>query len=187
MEDITAEKDRFQNLSCRDFLTGLYNSRYLETEFSELFSKAVENDAPAAILFLDLDEFKPINDTYGHHIGDRVLRNVADRLVENCGKRDKIVRLGGDEFAVLILEDVTKSRLAQLVLDLSDAVLAPMDCEECTVCVDVSIGVGIAPDHGYTIDQLTKIADLSMYKDKQMKKMSNSIKSRRERDQAKVA
>ncbi|MBN2878902.1 MAG: GGDEF domain-containing protein [Clostridia bacterium] len=144
-----------------DTLTGLLNRAY----FTELFEGIIEQDPEAkyAILFMDLDGFKDINDSYGHNTGDKVLRVVANRLVMAARREDLVSRFGGDEFAMLIsYNSVDQIRyVANKVVRTIDEVMIIDDNE---YHVGVSVGVAIYPDHARSVDDLYKVADNAMYK-----------------------
>lgn len=144
-----------------DTLTGLLNRAY----FTELFENMVEEDPESkyAILFMDLDGFKDINDSYGHNMGDKVLRVVANRLVMSARREDLVSRFGGDEFAMLIsYNSIDQVRyVANKVVRAVDEVMVIEDNE---YHVGVSIGVAIYPDHARSVDDLYKVADNAMYK-----------------------
>ena len=144
-----------------DTLTGLLNRAY----FTDLFENMIEEDPEAkyAILFMDLDGFKDINDKYGHNMGDKVLRVVANRLVMAARREDLVSRFGGDEFSMLIsYSSVDQIRyVANKVVRAIDEVMMIEDNE---YHVGVSIGVAIYPDHARSVDDLYKVADNAMYK-----------------------
>ena len=144
-----------------DNLTGLLNRAY----FTELFENMVNDNPEAkyAILFMDLDGFKDINDSYGHNMGDKVLRVVANRLVMAARREDLVSRFGGDEFAMLInYNSIDQVRyVANKVVRAIDEVMV---IEENEYHVGVSVGVAIYPDHARTVDDLYTVADNAMYK-----------------------
>ena len=144
-----------------DTLTGLLNRAY----FTELFEEIVEENPEAkyAILFMDLDGFKDINDSYGHNMGDKVLRVVANRLVMAARREDLVSRFGGDEFAMLIgYTSIDQVRyVSNKVVRAIDEVMMIEDNE---YHVGVSVGVAVYPDHARSVDDLYKVADNAMYK-----------------------
>jgi len=144
-----------------DTLTGLLNRAY----FTDLFENMIDEDPEAkyAILFMDLDGFKDINDSYGHNMGDKVLRVVANRLVMAARREDLVSRFGGDEFAMLIgYNSIDQVRyVANKVVRAIDELMMIEDNE---YHVGVSIGVAIYPDHARSVDDLYKVADNAMYK-----------------------
>ena len=146
-----------------DALTGLPNRSLLTSRSAELLAEA--DGSGTALLLLDLDRFKEVNDTLGHHVGDRFLQVVAARLSAAVRPGDVVVRLGGDEFAVLLpgTDAVLADKVARRLLE---AVRRPIVLEGLQVDVDASIGVAVAPQHGDALDALLQHADVAMYQAK---------------------
>ena len=144
-----------------DDLTQLPNRRlFLETFDRDLHRR--DPQAPMAVAIVDLDRFKEINDSFGHHLGDRLLQMVAARLAEAVGTDGVLARLGGDEFGVL-LPAAEVNRALELTSDLLAALRRPFDLEQITLHVDASIGVAVFPDHGTDRGTLLRHADSAMY------------------------
>jgi diguanylate cyclase (GGDEF)-like protein len=116
-----------------------------------------------AILYIDVDEFKTINDSLGHHAGDELLKCIASRLRECAGPNDLVARLGGDEFAIVKAELGDPLNLVPFVEHIHRAIRNPINCCGHEVTTDASIGIAVAPDDGVSLDQLVKNADLAMY------------------------
>ncbi len=164
--DITVRKQAEQqiwNKANLDFLTGLPN-RYMHYDRLEQHIKiAKRSNKKVALLFLDLDRFKEVNDTLGHHIGDRLIQQTGQRLLDNVRETDTIARLGGDEFTVIlgelsqldIVDKIAKNILMQLAL--------PFYIEEEVAYISSSIGITLFPDDGIDADTLLKNADQAMY------------------------
>jgi diguanylate cyclase (GGDEF)-like protein len=134
--------------------------------------RAKRNKNMFAVLYIDLDGFKKINDEKGHHNGDRVLREIADRFSTSIRGVDRVARLGGDEFAV-ILEDVTELLDAVKVAEkVREVVDKPFEFLPGNAGVTASIGIGLFPEHGTTAAALLRAADQAMYK---AKDIGNSI------------
>jgi diguanylate cyclase (GGDEF)-like protein len=153
-------------LALNDPLTGLANRRLLDDRISMALVHARRNRSAMAMIFLDLDGFKQVNDTLGHAAGDALLKMVAERLVETVRGEDTVARLGGDEF-IIALWHVTGADYATSVASRAiEAVSQPYDIEGATVSITVSAGVSIFPDHGEDADTLMKSADLALYKAK---------------------
>lgn len=165
-EDVTALKEaheRAEKLSRYDGLTGLANRRLFAERLTAAVTAARDGAPPAALLFLDLDGFKEINDTLGHEVGDRVLRQVAQRLGDGLRDGDTLARLGGDEFAVLLpglrqAEDA--EAVATKVLRLLER---PVELPGLQRPLGASIGIALMPRDGADADQLLRNADLAMY------------------------
>ncbi|MEA2444582.1 MAG: hypothetical protein QOJ12_1874 [Thermoleophilales bacterium] len=144
-----------------DGLTGLPN----RSAFYEAVDRVVAREgAPrAAVMVIDLDRFKEVNDTLGHHTGDLLLRDAAGRLTEALRDSDVLARLGGDEFAVL-LPDLAEVETATAVAERIRAALEqPFELQDITVHVGASVGIALAPDHGDSADELLQRADVAMY------------------------
>jgi diguanylate cyclase (GGDEF)-like protein len=149
-----------------DQLTGLPNRRQFTHQASQAIEVALGSEARLAVLHIDLDGFKGINDRLGHHVGDMTLREVATRIRSAVAPRDLVARLGGDEFAV-VLYDI---RSPEHALSRADAVAAslstPLDIEGVPLAVGGSIGVAVFPDHGDDLHTLVDHADIAMYRAK---------------------
>ena len=167
-EDITElrrSEERINHLAHFDALTDLPN-RVLFREQLDQEIKKTKRGEKFALLYIDIDEFKSINDTLGHPVGDEFLKLLAQRL-KNCVRDvDFVARLGGDEFAVIQTAVDTLTDVTDLVTRLHDAVRWPFDCLGHHITTDASVGVAVAPADGSEIDQLIKNADLAMYEAK---------------------
>ena len=154
---------RLVELAQIDQLTGVAN-RYLFRDFLDRqIARAERHGGAVALLLIDLDRFKAINDTYGHGAGDAVLQAVAERLQRSIRQSDLVARLGGDEFTV-VMGDITAQPFLQGTVDRILAVLAePISCDGIAMDVGASIGVAIYPDDARTVDALIASADLAMY------------------------
>jgi diguanylate cyclase (GGDEF)-like protein len=164
-EDITDRKqseDRIAYLAHYDALTGLPN-RVLFQERLEQELNRVRRSGQIALLYIDIDEFKSVNDSLGHPIGDELLKAVASRLSGCIRKTDLIARLGGDEFAIVQTGIEDSSDVADLVSRIYEAIRAPFDCLGHRLVTDASIGVALAPQDASEFDQLLKNADLALY------------------------
>jgi diguanylate cyclase (GGDEF)-like protein len=160
----TEEKLLF--LARRDPVSGLFN----RAVFHERLAQAIERADAAttlAVLLLDVDRFKQVNDSLGHAIGDRLIELVAGRLSENLGERDVVARHGGDEFAVLLEGIPGEEAAAATAQRLLEAFVPPVALKEYEIVVTASIGIALYPDHGETADELLQRADKAMYRAKQ--------------------
>jgi diguanylate cyclase (GGDEF)-like protein/PAS domain S-box-containing protein len=166
VRDVTAQKqaaERMHYMAHHDTLTGLPNRHLFADRLDEALKRAARSGKRAALMFVDLDEFKAINDTMGHDAGDRVLKGIAERLLGCVRESDTVARLGGDEFVVILeeLEDVENAGLvAQNILDTLAEPLV-IGGRKCTV--GASIGIGIYPNHGAEVNDLMHCADEAMY------------------------
>lgn len=167
-EDVTAlhrSQKLVQHMARHDILTDLPNRRQLKEAAEEVAAK-LESGVPYAVLCMDLDRFKSVNDTLGHAAGDALLCQVAQRLRAEIGERDMALRLGGDEFAILSgpLTDLDYPR--RLADRLVGCLSAPFEVKEQRVSIGVSIGVAVSPRDGSSIEMLINNADLALYKAK---------------------
>ena len=115
------------------------------------------------MLYLDIDEFKSVNDSLGHLIGDELLKSVSVTLRRCIGSTNFVARLGGDEFAIIQTAIKTVADVTELVARVFDAIRQPYECLGHQVTTDASIGIAVAPQHGADFDQILKNADLAMY------------------------
>lgn len=153
-----------------DTLTQLPNRVLLHERFVHAIAGAHRHHMRMAILFVDMDGFKAINDTFGHAIGDQVLQQTAHCIAHSIRDVDTVCRYGGDEFLVLIT-DVAQEADAVLVADkITQAVAVPITVDHHTMSISVSIGFCIYPDDGLDPAELIKCADASMYRAKRLKK-----------------
>jgi diguanylate cyclase (GGDEF)-like protein len=159
--------DRLRHDSLHDSLTGVGNRNQLHQEMDRLFDGLEIGGAPFAVAMLDLDAFKEVNDTFGHHQGDLLLCEVARRLEERVGRRGVVTRFGGDEFAVLLpdcRDDEAALRLGRMLLAAFDV---PAMIESTAIDIGASVGIACAPGHASSRDELVKRADVAMYVAKQ--------------------
>jgi len=152
-----------ERLTTLDALTRLPNRRLLVDRFGQAVAAARRHGARLALLFVDLDDFKQLNDRHGHAFGDRVLRLAADRLAAAVRQIDTVSRHGGDEFLILLSELQQPADAAVVADKLAEALAAPATLEGRPVQLSASIGVAVYPDDGEDLDTLTALADASMY------------------------
>lgn len=163
-EDITERMrsdERIAHLAHYDVLTDLPN----RSLFQEWLEQKLKDDEKRklAVLYIDIDEFKSINDSLGHPVGDELLKEIAVRLKACVGRNDFVARLGGDEFAVVLTSIEGRQDVLETLTRMYAAVREPFDCLGHRLIADASIGIAVAPEDGSRIDQLLKNADLAMY------------------------
>ncbi|MEO8407349.1 MAG: EAL domain-containing protein, partial [Oxalobacteraceae bacterium] len=161
-----AAQDHIQRLAQFDVLTGLPNRLLLNDRTSHALSAAHRNHAPLALMFIDLDRFKNVNDTLGHRIGDALLVALGQRLCAAVREQDTVSRLGGDEF-VLVLPDTDADGAAHIATKLLETVVQPYQIEQHELTITSSIGVAMYPGDGVDFESLSKCADIAMYRAKQ--------------------
>src|SRR4029079_19694398 len=165
IEDITARKraeEKIAHLAHYDALTDLPN-RALFREKLEVALKELGPGEQLAVLYIDIDEFKSVNDALGHPVGDELLKEVAERLRGCLKQTDVAARLGGDEFAVIQSAIKNQSETTQLVEGIYAAIRQPLECAGHLITTDASIGIALAPGDGLDLDQLLRNADLALY------------------------
>ena len=167
--DITVIKqaeERLQELAYHDSLTGLSNRRLFFISLQKALERAKRHQQRMALLFIDLDHFKPINDTLGHAAGDQVLQQIAVRLQQSIRAQDTVARLSGDEFVVIAEDMATLNDARGLAEKIMDALTQPMFLANRTVQISASIGIAFYPDNAENIDDLIKASDAAMYRAK---------------------
>ena len=167
-----------ESLALHDPLTGLPNRRLLMDRLSLAIAHARRNKSTMAVMYLDLDGFKQINDTLGNDAGDTLLKMVATRLVAAVRQEDTVARLGGDEFVIVLWELSHADGVAKLASKVMQAVSQPYRIQDHGVDMTVSIGVGIYPTHGEEVEVLMKSADLALYEAKRAGKNNYRLAAR---------
>lgn len=150
-------------LAEHDPLTGLANRMRLEREVGERIRQSATRDGGLALMFIDLDDFKPVNDTHGHAAGDRVLRMMAERLRRCMGSGDLVARLGGDEF-VVVVGSSARDQLTRSAGRVAAAIEEPVELRGAVLRLTASIGVSRFPEDGADLDQLLRAADEQIYR-----------------------
>jgi len=164
-EDITERRraeERITHLAHYDALTDLPNRALFHEQLKRELARLGPGEQ-LAVLYIDIDEFKSVNDTLGHMIGDELLKSVAVSLGRCIGGADFVARLGGDEFAIVQTAIKTPADASDLATRIFDSIRTPYDCHGHQVTTDASIGIALAPQHGADLDQILKNADLAMY------------------------
>lgn len=169
----TTEHKRYEqtikHLAYHDPLTGLPNRVMLRDKLAVALAQARVSQDMLAVVFLDLDRFKVINDTLGHYIGDQALKFIADRLVASVRNRDIVARLSGDEFTVILPGISGEQDVFKVLHKLMDALQQPMRLEDREFSVSASVGIALYPRDGQESEELLQTADKAMYVSKQRK------------------
>jgi len=160
---LKATEEHAQFLAEHDTLTGLPNRNYVSVEFKNRLDKILIAEQKAALIFIDLDHFKDVNDTLGHDAGDQLLIAVADKLKKLVRADDTVARLGGDEFLIIISPVDDESAVETLVKRIQTKLPEPIVLQSREICVTPSIGISMCPDNGRNINDLMRHADLAMY------------------------
>lgn len=168
VSDLHDAQEELRSLAHYDALTGLPSLRLLQDNSTALLAHAQRQGSSVAVLFIDLDGFKAVNDTWGHDAGDAVLKEVARRIPDCLRDSDQVARIGGDEFVVLLQEANDRDAVAHVARKIIATLTRPITvaCAGETINAQIGASVGIAfyPEHGQTMDALLKAADRSMYR-----------------------
>lgn len=160
---LKATEEHAQFLAEHDTLTGLPNRNYVSIGFQNRIDKTQATGQQGALIFLDLDHFKDINDTLGHDAGDKLLVCVSDRLKKVVGSNDAVARLGGDEFLIMLSPISDKAHIADVAERIQCELAKPITLQSRIISVTPSIGISLFPADGRNINDLMRHADLAMY------------------------
>lgn len=166
IRDVTEKKkteETIRRMAYHDFLTGLPNRLLLSDRLNVALAQVKRQKEKIALMTLDLNRFKDINDTLGHYMGDILLQEVGKRLVELIRESDTAARLGGDEFTLLLHDIMDENAAAAIAMKIQEAFKKPFPCEGHQLSATPSIGIAICPDHGSDMLTLMKHADQAMY------------------------
>ena len=163
VSETRAMAQKMLHMAQHDFLTGLANRALITERLTRALGLAQRKKKQVALLFIDLDNFKQINDSLGHAIGDKLLQSVAKRMTEVVRMTDTVCRQGGDEFVILLTEIEQSQDAAQVAEKLISAFSLPHIIHDCELDVSLSIGVSVYPDDGKDVESLFQHADAAMY------------------------
>ena len=164
--EIRQTQERLTHLANVDVLSGLPNRGRVRQLLGEALRAATTSNVPCAIMFLDLDGFKPVNDTFGHPQGDAVLQAVAKRLCDQVGPDGHVGRMGGDEFAIVLTDAQSRHKIEQLADGIITSIAEPYMIDQTEIRIGVSVGCAFGPIDGATVDDLILKADLALYEAK---------------------
>ena len=164
--DLTEKRrseQQVSRLAHYDSLTGLANRVQMSQALEQILAAPSARERVCAVLMLDLDRFKQVNDTLGHPAGDALLKQVAQRLERAIGGTGRCGRLGGDEFQVIIPGDQDRTKLGHMARDIIASLSQPYSIEGQSVVIGASVGIAVSPEHGTTSDELIRNVDLALY------------------------
>lgn len=167
-----AMESEMQDAALHDALTAVGNRALFEEQSKLIAAQAKRDGAMFGILYIDIDEFKPVNDTHGHQAGDDLLRQIGARITERARESDVVARLGGDEFAVILAHVDAKESVIRVAKDMEKSISAPYTVKGKPVTIGASIGASIFPDDGEDLEQLVALSDQRMYDNKKARKKS---------------
>ena len=187
--EISRSTQKLEHLASSDVLTGLANRAVFNRRMELLFERCRAGKAEIALLLIDLDKFKAVNDSRGHNAGDALLKVVATRIETVRGKHDLAVRLGGDEFAVVLAGTGVEARATALALEIMKQICLPFSFGGQDILPGASVGIAIAPRHAADEDELYACADLALYSAKsegrrRIKFFDNVLKNRLDYERA---
>jgi len=178
LEDLRNANRKIKHMATFDSLTGLPNRRLLMNRLHGILSLAGRYSKPLGIFFIDLDNFKSINDSLGHQAGDEALKIIAGRALNCLRKSDLIARIGGDEF-IAVFNDIKKVEdLPVIAMKLIQSFSEPLELKRKKFSISASVGISLFPDHGSTIETLIKNADIALYQAKNSGKGCYSLYSK---------
>ena len=178
LEKHVAERTRqLHHLAHHDPLTQLPNRRQLSARLGGALSRASSTSQQLALLFVDLDNFKSINDTLGHNFGDRVLQLVAERLRSAAGPRSVLARLGGDEFTVLIEDVKSHEEVVERANEIVAALQQPLSIKGRVLSTSASVGASLYPEHATDADSLLRAADVALFRAKELGRNRSALYS----------
>lgn len=157
------QQRKMSRLARRDSLTGLPNRVHLQRVLPRLLKRAQRERSPLALLYIDLDHFKNVNDSLGHRSGDKLLATIAQRLRSCVAAHDLVVRMGGDEFVVVVMLLPDEKVVNSIAERITAALALPMDVDGVRMAVSPSIGISVFPEDGSDPEQLLKQADIALY------------------------
>ena len=166
LDQIKALEKKLREQAIRDPLTGLYNRRFLEEVLHQHFARVRRGTGTIGLLFIDIDDFKKLNDTYGHPTGDAVLCSLSEILQSHTRESDVVCRYGGEEFLIVFIDTDSEEikRRAEIIRKVFEA--SPVFCEDQLKTVTFSAGIALCPENGNTVQETIKFADEALYRAK---------------------
>jgi diguanylate cyclase (GGDEF)-like protein len=158
--------DKLRHKASHDGLTGLLNRVGFRQHIDSVLDSVPPGGGQVGLLFVDLDDFKQVNDAYGHEAGDELIRKAARRLEAIARESDEVARLGGDEFAIILADVRNDDQVRAAEARVRAAFIEPFMLGDVAVSISASVGGGLWPEHGRTVRELVRHADAAMYQDK---------------------
>ena len=165
-----AKEAYLRHLAHHDALTGLPNRVLFDDRIRQAVKDSIRHGRKFAVLFFDLDDFKPVNDRFGHEVGDKVLKRVAECMSANVRVTDTVTRRGGDEFAILLIDVENRAYVEEVLSRIVDTIAAPCEIDNHMIRTGVSVGMGLFPDDSDDPEMLVRHADQAMYAMKNSKR-----------------
>lgn len=164
-------KKRIRAMAHYDLLTGIANRRLLESMINRSINRAKRENGKVGFIIIDLDNFKPINDRFGHQAGDAILKNVASNLSDTIRSSDLVARIGGDEFCIILEDAIDPDQVQPMLEKLAAIIRQPITYAGEALSVDASLGYSQLPEDGDCMDSLMRAADMRMYEAKRERKL----------------
>jgi diguanylate cyclase (GGDEF)-like protein len=164
-------KQQIKEMAHYDLLTGIANRRLLESMINRSINRAKREGSKVGFIIIDLDNFKPINDEYGHQAGDTVLKHVASNLSRMLRSSDLVARIGGDEFCIVLEDAIDQNEVEMMLSKLAEVISLPVSYFGNELSVEASLGYSQLPEDGENMDSLIRAADMRMYESKRERKL----------------
>ncbi|MGB7266082.1 MAG: diguanylate cyclase [Terracidiphilus sp.] len=164
-------------LALHDELTGLPNRRLFQDRLAGALDRARRSGSQVALMLVDLNDFKRVNDTVGHHVGDQLLKHVGNLFTGRVRRSDTVARTGGDEFSIILEDPMTRADAARVGKSLTDLLANPLEVEQHAICVSACFGIAVFPDDASDAESLCIAADRRMYVGKHATKESIAAQS----------
>jgi diguanylate cyclase (GGDEF)-like protein len=162
-------------LALHDELTGLPNRRLFQDRLASALERARRTGTQTALLLIDLDRFKEVNDTLGHHVGDLLLKHAGEMFIGRVRRTDTVARTGGDEFSIILEEPTTREDAERVGRSLIELLQKPVELDQRTVHISASVGIAVFPGDALSMESLCIAADLRMYNDKNVSRQPGGI------------
>lgn len=170
-----------QKSTLKDALTGIGNRVLFQEQLKTTIARAERDGDQVGVLYLDIDGFKPVNDTFGHAMGDKLLQAISERLVERTRSSDVVARIGGDEFAAVLVKMDDRDALNLVARNIENAIAAAYEIDSETINIGASVGTALFPEDGNDMTTLIRLADKNMYIAKEQRKGKGRVQDGEQR------